>query len=171
MKSSEVPRSVAFTGHRPESLPFGNDESAPSCQALKDKLYRAIVRIAKLGPATFYCGMAQGVDIICGELVVAAQKQYPHIDLCCVLPYRNHGQRWPAAWRNRHNALLEAANWIDCLSEVSRRDCYHRRNRYLVESAETLIAVYDGRETGGTAYTVQYARRWNRYVIVIDPGA
>lgn len=164
------PHTVAFTGHRPSSLPFGDNEDAPSCQALKDRLRQEIIKYARLGPTIFSCGMTQGIDIICGELVAAIMEQYPDISLCCVLPYRNHGQRWPSAWRDRHNALLATANWVDCLNDTSHRGCFHQRDRYLVEDANTLIAVYDGRATGGTAYTVQYARKLGVEVVVIDPN-
>lgn len=162
-------RIVAFTGHRPEFPPFGDDENSPSYQALKARLRREIIKFAQLGATIFSCGMARGIDIICGELVVSILDEYPNVSFCCVLPYRNHGQRWPSSWRDRHNALLSKAHWIDCLNETSHRGCFHQRDRYLVECADALIAVYDGRATGGTAYTVQYARKIGVEVIAIDP--
>ena len=33
---------LAFTGHRPEKLPWGSDESDPRCEALKQQLLEAV---------------------------------------------------------------------------------------------------------------------------------
>ena len=49
----------------------------------------------------------------------------------------------------------------DKIVYVSREytpDCMHRRNRHLVDHSGTCIC-YLTRSTGGTAYTVDYARR------------
>ena len=41
------------------------------------------------------------------------------------------------------------------------------RNREIVQSVQFLVACYDGREEGGTAYTVNYARRSGAPVILL----
>jgi uncharacterized phage-like protein YoqJ len=43
------------------------------------------------------------------------------------------------------------------------------RNRRLVDSAEHLLAVYDGGAHGGTAYTVKYAKQKSRQITIIHP--
>ena len=43
------------------------------------------------------------------------------------------------------------------------------RNRYMVDRAKSLIAVYDGKGSGGTAATVQYAMSKDVKIIVINP--
>ena len=45
-----------------------------------------------------------------------------------------------------------------------------QRNRWMVDHASFVIAVYNGSGKGGTAYTVDYARKTNRAVIQIDPN-
>ena len=42
------------------------------------------------------------------------------------------------------------------------------RNRYLVDHANFLIAVYDGKP-GGTQYTVEYARKKGLEIVQIEP--
>jgi hypothetical protein len=44
----------------------------------------------------------------------------------------------------------------------------HVRNRQIVDAAEILIACYDGRTTGGTAFTVGYARRKGKPVRIVE---
>ncbi len=43
------------------------------------------------------------------------------------------------------------------------------RNRFLVEHAAVLLAVYNGVRRSGTGATVNYARKMDREIIVIDP--
>ena len=43
------------------------------------------------------------------------------------------------------------------------------RNRFMVEHASTLLAVYNGVRRSGTGATVNYARKMGREIIVIDP--
>ena len=44
-----------------------------------------------------------------------------------------------------------------------------RRNRWLIDHANFVLAVYNGSAKGGTAYTVNYAHEKKRAVIIIDP--
>ena len=44
------------------------------------------------------------------------------------------------------------------------------RNRFLVEHASTLLAVYNGEQRGGTAATMRYAQKMGREIVVIDPA-
>ena len=52
---------LAFTGHRPESLPFGENENDPRCVRLKAMLLTEIMDRAKAGYDTFYTGCARGI--------------------------------------------------------------------------------------------------------------
>ena len=47
-------------------------------------------------------------------------------------------------------------------------DCMHKRNRYMVDQADFIIAVWDGRPRG-TGRTVQYAQRQGKPVTIINP--
>ena len=44
------------------------------------------------------------------------------------------------------------------------------RNRFLIEHASILLAVYNGERRGGTAATMRYAQKLGREIIVIDPA-
>lgn len=39
----------------------------------------------------------------------------------------------------------------------------------MVDNSDILLAVYDGNSKGGTAYTVEYARKQGKQVILINP--
>lgn len=40
---------------------------------------------------------------------------------------------------------------------------------FLVEHAATLLAVYNGEQSGGTAATIRYAQKMSREIMVINP--
>ena len=43
------------------------------------------------------------------------------------------------------------------------------RNRFLIEHASVVLAVFNGVRRSGTGATVNYARKMGREIIVIDP--
>ena len=55
------------------------------------------------------------------------------------------------------------------VSQEYSKGCMLKRNRYLVDHAACLLAVYNEEWRGGTAMTVRYARKVGREVIIIDP--
>ena len=55
--------------------------------------------------------------------------------------------------------------------EEYSKDCYYIRNRYLVNHADIVLAVYDmqANKRSGTGYTVHYAQAQNKPIVAIDP--
>ena len=78
---------LAFTGHRPESLPFGENENDARCIRLKAMLLTEIMDRAKAGYDTLYTGCARGMDVIFGRLVMMVKAtSYSDISLHGVVP-------------------------------------------------------------------------------------
>ena len=48
----------AFTGHRPEKLPWGYYENDERCQALKERMWKLVQELYDRGYRHFLCGMA-----------------------------------------------------------------------------------------------------------------
>ena len=96
--------------------------------------------------------------------------EYPNIRLITVVPHEGQANGWSEAWRERYFRIHELSTEVITLAYRYSRDCYHVRNRYLVDNADKLLTLYNGGATGGTAYTVNYARQKNREIIVIDPN-
>ncbi len=63
--------------------------------------------------------------------------------------------------------LLAKCSVVGVHSEAYTPYCYMQRNRFIVSQSQRIIAVYDGREKGGTLFTVRYALSQNREVHVI----
>ena len=162
---------LAFTGHRPETLPFGENELSAASVRMKTMILTEIMDCAAKGCNTFLQGGARGGDLIFAEQVLIVKAtEYPNIQLTTVVPHEGQANSWAEAWRDRYFRVLELSTDVITLSGRYTRDCYHVRNRYLVDNADTLLALYNGGATGGTAYTVQYACQKNKEIVVIDPN-
>ena len=158
-----------FTGHRPAGLPFGNNELSPDAERLKKALRIELVAKIKDGCETFITGCAQGADIICGELILELKKEeYPFIRLICATPYRGQADRWSREWQDRYRVLLKAADEIVEVCPHYTASCFHQRNRYMVDHSTDVIAVYNGEESGGTAYTIKYAIERNKNLVIFN---
>jgi len=150
---------IAFTGHR--------DVASIQLNAL---LLNEIMYRVEQGYHTFLCGAAWGMDIAFGRQVLLVKgTNYPHIRLICAIPHEEQAKSWTEYWRNQYYDLLEQADDMALISRHYTRDCYHRRNQYMVDSADVLLAVYDGREKGGTAYTVRYAATRGKEIVCFHP--
>lgn len=55
-----------FTGHRPEKLPWREDEGDPRCLELKARLAGAVEAAYEKG-MRLLCGMARGADFYCAR--------------------------------------------------------------------------------------------------------
>lgn len=162
---------LAFTGHRPESLPFGEHELSAACVAVKAMMLTEIMDRAAKGCDTYFVGCARGGDILFAEQVLLVKAtEYPAIRLISVVPHEGQANGWSEAWRDRYFRILELSSEVITLSLRYTRDCYLARNRYMVDHADALLALYNGISTGGTAYTVRYARQNNKEAVVIDPN-
>ena len=146
-----IEKCCAFTGHRPRKFPWGYNEADTKCVALKQALTREIVKLVEAGYTDFLSGMAEGTDTWASLAVLALKKENPALKLHCVLPCE--GQ----------------ADEVVYVSREYSKDCMLKRNRYLVDHAACLLAVYNGEWRGGTAMTVRYARKKGREIIIINP--
>ena len=161
---------VCFTGHRPASFPFGYNERAPRCLAIQKNLYSAIeLLITQYGATHFISGMALGVDIWSAEAVLQLKAKYPAISLECAVPCRKQANRWTSRARARYQEMLSAADKVTVLSETYTPSCMQERNKYMVNSADFVVAVWNGKPSG-TGNTVNYAKSLGKSVIRLDPA-
>lgn len=161
---------LAFTSHRLEDLPFGENELSAECIKLKVMLLDEIIGRVAQGYDTFYCGAARGMDIIFGRQVLLVKAlEHPQIKLICVVPHEEQANGWPEPWRERYFRLLEQSDDMVLISNRCTRDGHHRSSRYVMDHADALLAVYDGSGHGDTAYAVAYALEQGKEVVRIDP--
>ena len=163
-------RKIVFTGHRLEKLPY-KDESDPNCATLKRKLFCAAQKHLQPDQTIYLSGMANGVDLWAAEQVILLKNAFPmhDIQLWAVVPYRKQAASWNKALRDRYQDILGEADKVILISEEYTLACMHVHNRRLVDEADHLIAVYDGKQQGGTRETIVYARRKGLDITIIEP--
>ena len=161
--------SCAFTGHRPHKFPWKDNEADPRCIALKETLAEQIAMLARAGVTEYFTGGADGVDCWAAEIVLTMREKNPALKLHCLLPHEGQADRWSDSAQERYHSILERANSVDYVSRQYYDGCMIDRNHRLVESADLLLAVFNGVRRSGTGATVNYARKLGREIIVIDP--
>jgi len=158
--SSEIARACAFTGHRPERLGYPEAE-------VNAWLAGEIGNAIRDGCATFISGMQRGVDLWAAEEVLRRRGAGQNVRLVAAAAFRGMEQRWGEDWKRRYERVLAAADEVVFVSDTPGRAAFMERNRYMVDHAARLIAVYSG-GGGGTLETMRYAERKRRKVIRYD---
>lgn len=148
-----------FTGHRPDKLPWGDQERDERCLELKERLTAALERACQAGYRHFICGMAQGADLYFAEGVLALRDRQPDVTLEAARPCETQADGWPEEARRRYFTILDQCDYETLVQHTYDRGCMMRRNRYMVDRSAHIIAVYDGVPKGGTAQTLAYALR------------
>ena len=72
------------------------------------------------------------------------------------VPFAGQAEHWGAAQRQRYESLLARCDAVTVLQEYYSPGCMMKRNRYMVDHADLIIACYDGK-SGGTLNTLRYA--------------
>ena len=139
------------TGHR--------DIPAEKVAYVQDQLYQELLQAVQSGYTHFISGFASGADLIFAGLVAGLKREYP-ITLEAAIPYP--GRMYSPDQTFQH--LLKVCDVVKVHTGQYSKSCYMVRNRYMVDSSALVIAVHDGRRTGGTAATLQYAYRAKRAV-------
>lgn len=164
-------KTCCFTGHRSYKLPFRNDMLHPAYIRLKNILLSEIKQlIEQENVIHFISGMALGTDQICAELVCELKQFYPYITLECAIPYEDQASRWSDEERERYFRIIEKCDTEKLLQTKYSDDCMKRRNQYMVEKSEFVLAVWDGSFRSGSGQTVRYARKLNRNITIINPS-
>ena len=148
----------AFSGHRPQRLPWGEREQDPRCIALKLRMEQELRRIIQQEGRLFLCGMARGCDTYFAEEVLRLRTAFPEIQFWAILPCRDQANRWSLEDQKRHAWICQESDRVVILQEAYSTGCMLRRNHWLTEHADCVMTVYDG-GSGGTAWVVHEARR------------
>ncbi len=164
----EDKNACCFTGHRPEKLPWGTNEADPRCAELKQRIYDAAEAVYLSGIRHFICGMARGCDFYFCEEILRLRTAYPDITLEAAIPCEEQAARWTEAERNRYFRLVHQCDKESILQPQYTPDCMLKRNRYMVDHACVLIAVFTG-ALGGTMQTISYARKQGLEIVELMP--
>ena len=133
-------------------------------QYVEEALRKEVLAAIAAGYSRFISGFADVVNLTFAAIVAAEKKQNSCLQLEAALPYRNRINAKSPLFQE----LLACCDRVYVQSEKSNRQCYHERNRYMVLSSDRVIAVYDGRSTGGTFYTIRFAQANEKEIRIIE---
>ncbi len=147
-------KTCMITGHR--QIPDKN------IAYIKKLIYDEITKAIDSGYTHFISGYANGIDLLFAE-IIAEMKNSRCITLEAAIPYRKRLNTKD----NNFQRLLLHCDIVGVHSEEYVPSVFMKRNRYMVKQSDLVLAVYDGRLTGGTISTIRYAYALGRNVKVI----
>lgn len=153
-------KSCCVTGHR--------DIPQKELNSVMEKLRYEVDAAITDGCTRFISGFAEGVDQHFAKLVLERKKTNPALELIAVIPYRKRLetlQERPSTYE-----MLERCADVVVMQEKYHPSVYSHRNRYMVEHSDRVIAVYDGREKGGTVRTIRFAHQMQKELREISVG-
>ena len=143
-------QTCCFTGHR----------KIPSMQAKKiaGRLKDEIIKLIDQGYIYFGAGGALGFDTMAAQAVLELRTNYPQIKLILVLPWKTQTRGWERHDIEIYENIKKQCDKFVFTSEEYTSSYMFKRNRHLVDNSSVCIC-YLMNSTGGTAYTVDYARK------------
>lgn len=150
--------SCCFTGHRAITMA----EQKQLLPVLDEKVLHAINQ----GVTVFRNGGALGFDTLSALHILGIKKKYPNIKLLIDAPHRRQSARYNDADKEIYDYILRCADGVTYVSEYYTKDCMQRRNRYMVDHSDMVIA-YVRTPRGGSYYTACYAESVDKTVIYL----
>lgn len=149
MKTKDMrSKTCCFTGHR--RIPVDEYET------VKLRVRDTVIKAIRNGYCYFGVGGSWGFDMLAAQTVLELKNEYSKIYLILVLPCRTQIKYWNDNNKREYERILKSADKIVWISDKYTSDCMFKRNRHLVDYS-SLCICYLTKNTGGTAYTVQYA--------------
>lgn len=140
---------VAGTGHRPE------DCEPESWVRTKARVKLQYPTKQNQQVTTFITGMAAGFD-----LWAADEARKLGIEVIAAVPWKTHKASIPKEFHELYDEILEYATKVHYLSDSTTfpgKYIYHKRNEWMVDNADAVMAYWNGKESGGTYACVKYA--------------
>lgn len=166
---------VSVTGHRPKDF---TQESAAWTRSELERVFRKLDRVPDDLSEIEHInvGMAAGTD-----MWAALAAFEIGIDVHAYLPFEAENQvvKWDRTTVRLYDQILAKCSNVACYGTVAgdsqksrwsqMMHGYHARNRALVNDCDVLVAVWRGRNSGGTAHALSEACIVGRETIIINP--
>ena len=178
---------ICFTGHRPSKL-GGYDWYTPKNKAIMEELKNQIIEIINSTDEKqfkFICGGALGIDQMAFDIVEDIKYTSLKFNPICffseiAIPFSKQSCKWNYDGIKKYETQKSQADvctYVDRLEKYKikgyEEEIYYpakmqKRNEYMVDNADIVIAVWDGSK-GGTGNCVKYAEKLGKRVVTINP--
>lgn len=180
LESNEI--HIALTGHRPNKL-GGYSIDTPAYRRLQlDMEYYIEYQLITHDVVYCHSGLALGADTIWSKAILAMKKRYPeNVFFHAEIPMMSQKD----AWFKKSDIDF----WLEQVKRADKSTIYdkdfptydeamrkrlagkvlNQRNIGMIDHADVLLAVYDGKSSGGTKNAVTYAEKQGKTIQFIDP--
>lgn len=166
-------RSCAILSHRPTRFKFKYNENMSGCKRLKKRLRDQCMALYGQGVRRFYVGGCLGVDQWAGEILLqlAEQTDFTGIEIVVVEPFPDHDKDWDERSQRRQRFLIDHSAQHLVIGQDDRPESFVARNRYMLNHADVLLAVYDNNRAirSGVGRAVSSAEKRGIPVVLIHP--
>lgn len=139
---------IAATGHRPHKLGGYNLATRRSLSGFATDVLR------ELHPDRVISGMAQGWDQAVAVACIALD-----IPFIAAVPCPDQEKPWPPEAQDSYRRILDHAAEIVTVSPHYSSSAMLKRDKWMVDAADQMLALWDGNIGGGTANTIAYAEK------------
>lgn len=183
--------SIAFSGHRPNNKNMGGyNYNSPKNLAIKKEIRHKVIELinsTRENKFTFYCGGALGIDQMTFQIIEDI-KYYTlklnniEINLVLAMPFKEQDKAWFSQESKdelkREQEIANKVVLVDTLENYKIKGhtegIYYpakmqKRNMYMCDNSDIVIAVWDGTKKGGTYNCIKYAQKLERRIIQINP--
>lgn len=151
---------LGFTGHRDlGGFKYPNP--------IYNYVYKELVKnLNEIDPEVVITGCAIGSDQLIA--VICIRLGIPFI---AAVPFKGQEKMWPEKAQKQYHKILQMAEEIIIVSKGEYESWKMvKRNKYIVNNSEELLAVFNGNEKSGTGNCVRYAEKVNKDVTIINPN-
>jgi len=178
---------ICFTGHRPSNKNLGGYnwntvKNKKIMQVLTDTIIDVMDKSGD-NIFTFICGGALGIDQMAFSVVEDLRNNSSKaIMIELASPFKDQDANWfkqedkDRLQHEVNNAdivtyvdTLEKYQITDYLPDIYYPAKMQKRNEYMTDKSDIVIAVYDGSPKGGTRNCVEYAKKCNKKIVIINP--
>lgn len=162
-------KSCCITGHRPNKLPWKYTMEGDKYDNYIKQLSLEINYLIYNGYTHFNTGMALGVDMDFADIILwlRDEKQFP-ITLKCAILCPEQTFKWMPKQIERYNLIINRANFKTIVSKRYDFVCMQKRNEYMIDKSDIVIAVWNGIKKGGTWNAINYAMKIKRNVVILN---
>jgi uncharacterized phage-like protein YoqJ len=139
---------LGITGHRPTELGGYNIDNQ-----IYKKVYSLVKKSFKeINPEMIISGMALGADQLAIEAAIELD-----IPFLAAVPFVGQESVWPAESKTKYKELLTKAKETVIVSLGGYSPAkLHLRNHWIVNHSDQLLAIWNGKQSGGTFECVNY---------------
>ena len=152
------------TGHRPQGFPFPRDPVCETYEQYRKELNDRLEQLIQNGYTHFITGMAEGADIDFAQCILLKKQSHPNLTLEAALPYPYCPPKHKSLTALEREAILTLCDEIVEVSPYYHNGCMQKRNMYMVDKSDLVLAIWNGTEKGGTWNTIRYARKREKMI-------